>query len=245
MLTELATILPGAGAFAEVFGAAVGGLVFAPAADGANGGFLDDAREGGVDLTWEGAGHFKKGPGGEEGDDFDGDAHDEGESVFGGGDDGPADKRAGAKEGGEHGVEEEHLGEGFFPATEPFFGVGEKRADEGQGADHNKKVNESLAGGDGEVGDADSEDGAEEDGEKGDEDGAKAAGGADDEAANSGAADKSGDDAGEVDLDAFGGGDEASGSDLFFDASEEAFDGRAGDVADVNEGGADDVAEVD
>ena len=131
VLAKLATILPGARLFSEIFGAAVSSFVFAPAADSANGRLLDGFGKGGVDLARKSAGHLEERPGGEEWNDLDGDTHDEDNGVFGGGDDGPADEGAGAKEGGEHGVEEEHLGERLFPVGEPFFCVGKEVADEG------------------------------------------------------------------------------------------------------------------
>ena len=180
-LAELATILPSARFGAEVFGAAEGGGVGGPRADGVDW-VLSEFVDGGADLTGESAGHFEERPRGEEGDDFDGDAEDEGEAIFGGGDDSPADERAGAKEDGEGGVEDEHLGEGLFPFGEPGFGVGKEHADEGEGADHDEDVDEGLAEGDGEVSDDDGDDGAEEDGNEGEKEGAEAATGTDGEA---------------------------------------------------------------
>ena len=122
LLTEFTTVLPVARFGTEVLSATESGAFGSEGASSTDG-FLSEFVDGGADLAWESAGHFEERPCGEERDDFDGDAEDEREAVFGGGDDSPADEGAGAEEDGEARVENQHLSEGFFPFIEPAFGV--------------------------------------------------------------------------------------------------------------------------
>lgn len=71
------------------------------------------------------------------------------EAAFSRVDDGEAGKFGSIKEEAEHGVEEDHLGKGVFPAVEPTFGIGEEVTNKGERGNHDKDEDDTLAKTDG------------------------------------------------------------------------------------------------
>ena len=107
ILAKATGVLSGASGTTKIFSSASKSFVLCGTGGGGNGA-TSEVAEDGVDLAWNGARHTEKAPRGDERDNFDGHAKDEKNGFVGGSNNDPSDKRAGAKECGEHGVEDEH-----------------------------------------------------------------------------------------------------------------------------------------
>lgn len=118
-------------------------------------GFLERVEGGAgevVDFAGEGAAHFEEFGGEDQRHELDGHAEDDLNPSGGGGDDGPAGEVGRAEEDGEHGVKNEHLEEEVFPFFEELFGVGEEEGADGERRDDDEEHDDGLAGGHGEEG---------------------------------------------------------------------------------------------
>ena len=234
-----AGFVDGAVGVGEVAGVREGGLRLRGAVDGILEGFRE-AGEGAADRGEEGAGGLEEFPGVEERDGLDTEAEDDEADVGRAAGDGPAGEVAGAKKKGEEREEDEHAGEEGFPFLEPFFGVREEVANEGERGDHDEDVDGGGAEGDGDEGGEDGDNRGEDHAEE-EPDGARANGDGDAKGGASRASSEGAINAGGGDVD-FGAG--AGGDGGLFDAFKNAGQGDADDVAEVDGDFADDEGEV-